>query len=316
MNTPSEPHMVRYSGVRVDPKFAALQKETHVKNLMQAAPGVAAAMMSDPFLLDDFFRVITTEQQLWLTLLNSAEIILCYAGGVAVEPKNLLAVHMLRGIIGPNRHGYLFTYELPHVRGNPYMVEVMSHVVNYAFNPMPEGLGLIKLRADVPVRDGVSLAALRGFGFQGIGVATADASHHGNLSDIVLLELLNPAIFKTAEVISNGSQLPDALRDAQPGVIGGQPSPAQRPAKHDATGGGQPDALSNDDAAELLLYSDLGAARLRAAGGRESNTRAVSTDAIEHGASITDGGANDATGFAGNGATAKPVKARRKQPVT
>jgi RimJ/RimL family protein N-acetyltransferase len=316
MNTLSkEPHLVRYSGLRVDPKYAQMQREHAARNLIQAAPGLVSVLLNDQFSVDDALRVAVKDDiQFWSAWLHSGEILLCYPGGLPVEPRYILAAYTLSGVI-PGRHAILTGYVLPQVRENPYMKRVLQEVINYAFAPTPEGLGLLKLKAGIPVRDAYTAGALRAAGFQIQGMSVLDASYHGQLSDIVFCELMNPAIFKEAEVISGDNELLVPVRDAESSALGGEPIHDERPTADNDAGGGQPDTVHDGVSPELLPTGDVEPSGVPTGARWRSDAIGVRRESKLDGAQESNASGNDTGGTGGNERASRPSKTRRKQPV-
>lgn len=273
----SEVKILRYSGVRAKNQF---EIPNHARAIIKAVPGLAAAMASEPYCIDDAART-ATEQVFWEALISGGEVLLCYHAGSG----NFAAIHALADVM-IGRKALLLSYAAPEARGSAFVDKIMNEVLEYAFAQAPEGLGLMKVQARIATGNSPALGVAAKFGFEAVGILAAEGSFRGSFSDMYLLERLNPSIFPPAEVIQRGIQS-ELEPGAEPAIaIDEFPGAA-------ALGPADVESELDGDAAELLLSADLESTRVSAKRGRGPDAGTVRGDVGRDGSGVTDRAAND-----------------------
>lgn len=210
----------RYTGYRL--KFLEPRQQPYAwaelqRNLQPLAPLMEAASQ-EAYFLDDYLRGLTPAQLLTVGLQDGEIFLALHAGKVA-------GLMMLRDII----HERSATWEAwahPEYRSDYRHRKVLSHfaheVIEYAFKPYgKDGLGLIKLKAEICSQNRPALRAAMALGFRVTGMSWLDAFYNSLPHDMVLLERLNPQYFNLANpdpihVEEEARTAPDA--DLHPGT--------------------------------------------------------------------------------------------------
>ena len=187
----------RFSGFRLqflEPRAAQFQWQQLVQQMQPFKPIIQAASQ-EPYWLDDTLRGMTPEQLLTNGLANGEFFAAIFEG-------KLVCIATVRDIFREHS-GYFEGYSLPEFRtlaGRRLVHQVANEIADYAFAPFGEdGLGLIKLKAEVAQSNRPALCAMRSLHYKVYGSSLADALHHGQYQDTLHLELLNPAFFNAVQ---------------------------------------------------------------------------------------------------------------------
>lgn len=164
--------------------------------IMQYAP-LLDAMKAEPWLFQDCMKDKPTEEMLFEGIAR-AEIFAHYDTGHVAAISMLNDIDMRRGscsILGWAHPLWRGSY-----RGRKLISTWMHEILDYAFAPFgPEGLGLVKINAEVAERNYPAYRAMRAVGFQEIGTSRLAGLFNTTLTDIVLLEKLNPALVRAMQ---------------------------------------------------------------------------------------------------------------------
>lgn len=151
----------------------------------------------EPFFLDDGIRD-GDPVNLLMHVLQKGEFFLCMTHELGTPDNKVVGFAILRDI-SHGRFAYLEAWANPEFRG-PDGKAAMDHhfkeIIEYAFTEWPKGLGLQKIKAEVCVANLPCLYTCDRLGFEPVGRSQLDQFHNGLAYDSVLLELLNPAIFR------------------------------------------------------------------------------------------------------------------------
>lgn len=215
--------MMRFSGLRLPSEegqarvysWAAL-----IQSVMAYAPIIQMALDA-PFGLDDRYRGLSPKA-IFERVLIEGEFFAFFSG------DKFVGFSIFYGIT-PQRSAYWGTFAMPEFRLKSVIRLAAKDLIEYAFKPWPEGLGLIKLKADVPESNRPALRATSRLGFVPIGASLMEGLYYGKPENMILLELLNPAVFKPVidEVKSDGNRgLPTSIPESSgPGTGSSTTSP-------------------------------------------------------------------------------------------
>lgn len=206
------PYPVRYSGYRI--LFSKNQAIDFgaLRNAMEQLRPLYDAAAQEPFFLDDGVRD-GDPVNLLMHVLQKGEFFLCMTQPLGTADNKVVGFAILRDI-SHGRFAYLEAWANPEFRG-PEGKAAMDHhfkeIIEYAFTEWPKGLGLQKIKAEVCVANLPCLYTCDRLGFEPVGRSQLDQFHNGLAYDSVLLELLNPAIFRpVAESIKSDGLIEDA----------------------------------------------------------------------------------------------------------
>lgn len=191
----------RFSGYRI--KFSEKNKQAwHWGNLrktvQQLVPFFELAMQ-EPFFIDDALKQLAP-LDLIMYALRDGEIFACIAD------DQLVGICSFREI-KPGRSAIYDAWAVPEFRAPEHrdkIFQLANEVMEYAFRDFPDGLGLVKVKADIAVGNVPAIVTAQNLGFVPVGMSPLDAFHNGEVHDSLLLELLNPSYFGSAvEVIKS-----------------------------------------------------------------------------------------------------------------
>ena len=177
-----------------------------MRNSLQQLTPLYALAAQDPYFLDDGIRD-GDPLQLLLYVLQRGEFFLC----LTADKKRVIGFAILRDIVHC-RSAHLEAWAHPDFRGphgKPLMDAHFKEIIEYAFEPWPKGLGLQKIKAEVSDANTPCLITCHRLGFEAVGRSQLDQFHNGVAYDSVLLELLNPAVFKPVAESINGFEQQD-----------------------------------------------------------------------------------------------------------
>lgn len=150
------------------------------------------AALNEVGMLDDMWRSLTAEQ-IWDNWLYRGEVFGCF------KDENPVGYLVLSDIV-LGRHATKSGYLIPAER-NHFAFE--QQLLDYAFKNYPDGLGLVKVKSNIP---SLMVEALQGFTVMGecVGGSPYDGLYTGQPSDMLHFEVYSPLI-QSAEVL-NGSE--------------------------------------------------------------------------------------------------------------
>lgn len=188
-----ETDITRYSGYRL--RSLPIDQQVYMREaLMQKVKylePIAQKILSDHQYCDDVWRSATPMQLLAFNLQNG-EIFDCRAYG---ELGAVCSLHDIQH----QRSAFYEGWSEPQFRtfkGRKALVAFARDLFAYAFRPWgDDGLGLKKIKAEVSAENILALKACRALGFKEYGYSPLDSLHRGKPTDMVHLELLNPAYF-------------------------------------------------------------------------------------------------------------------------
>jgi RimJ/RimL family protein N-acetyltransferase len=156
----------------------------------------------EPFYLDDMLAS-QSPMNILSWGINSGELF------VIVHDHAIIGTVKLSFII-PGRFAQMDVWGVPQIRqgyaNNKIVAKTAHEIIDYAFKPFGEdGLGLMKLKANICVQNVPALKAARALRFKQFGVSPLDGFYGGQVYDIVQLELHNPVYFApTIEDLPSG----------------------------------------------------------------------------------------------------------------
>ena len=183
--------LTRVSGLRLksqDPRMRAFELKQAASKLLSLSPILQNAM-DEPFCIDDEYRNLPDALTLWLNFLQSGEVFICQA-----RNGELLGVQALLNV-RPGRSAYWFAYAAPSKRGSRAIFSAAKELLDYAFKPAPEGLGLLKVKAEIAYENTAATRLMHALGGQPMGILRGDGLFHGMLCDMVIVELYNGSLF-------------------------------------------------------------------------------------------------------------------------
>lgn len=306
MTTPSEVRCVRYSGIRLKSPFA--QSSFEIENLagkiVQQIPGFAVELQKNPVVVDDNYRNIT-ELLFWCRAMQQGEVILCHSRST----NDLIGVVFLSDI----KFGASLEFNV--AARTEWLAAVLVELIGYVCKPLPEGLGATKLRSRIHPENSQVLQLVEAAGFRLVGELVAEASYHARPTNMLLVELLNPALFSTGEAINDGIRnTGDATqRDVRPNVVHDGPANEGNDATNHADDGG---GYSDGDADELLRREYMGNAGLHSTAGRGEPDPSELQETVDSGRAGRNGpvSINSASGRVRRKSTGVPKNRRGSKP--
>lgn len=190
-----EIHLRRFSSLRLRSPFASRSLEifklaSDIFNQIGAITGLYQSF------LDDTYRDMS-ELEFWAKAIQDGEVMLIYAG----KGGRFLGVAFLSNI----KPGA--SCQLSFLADAPLLPSILYELLGYIFGG---DLGCAKAVMKVRPEDRTMLALGQNMGFSGIMLHT-DVCYNGAPSPMILMELLNPALFSNGEDLDNA-----ASRSEQP----------------------------------------------------------------------------------------------------
>jgi RimJ/RimL family protein N-acetyltransferase len=196
---------IRYSGYRISLAPPDQQHDMWVTRLTDInflLPHIQEAL-KEPYFVDDSYIDMPFDTLL-RAILESGEVFACFDADHTGE-RTLCGFVLLRDV-RPGRDAWLEAYSLPQYRGGyPAGRRHINQIMEYCFAPWnpeqlpsqklsPKGLGLRKLKASVSAMNTPACTALKRMGFVACGFSPADGLFKGQLTDIITVEKINPAL--------------------------------------------------------------------------------------------------------------------------
>src|SRR5579883_1733916 len=199
---------LRFTGYRLQLQRSSPYEWEKLKRSLAPYLEAWTIALSEPFVLDDCMKG-AVPFDLLMQHLAAGELFVCIHNG------NLAALVTITNIVH-ERHADFHAWANPLFRTdfrNRRILSKFAHeIIDYAFAPfgmtIKDGLGLKKLKAQVPIINRPAGRAARALGFIEVGMSPLDALYNGQPFDTILLELLNPVYFGPAKV----EILPHAVR--------------------------------------------------------------------------------------------------------
>jgi RimJ/RimL family protein N-acetyltransferase len=185
-----------------DPRQLQYALAQFARDIERWRPAFNAAWQ-EPYFLDDELRGYDP-LQLLMRNFDQSELFVCMHG------EHLVGFAYISGIDG--RSGNLEAWVNPDYRTDyrhRKVVSTLAHeILDYVFKPAGQlsaggGLGLAKLKTRIAASNRASLRAAQALGFKPIGVSPLEGFYNSSPTDIVLLEMFNPA-FSAGEEAPNG----------------------------------------------------------------------------------------------------------------
>jgi hypothetical protein len=284
--TPFEPHCKRYSGLRLRSAFSRhnIEIENLATLIISQAPGLAKLLQDNPFLVDDTYRNLT-ESLFWCKGISEGEVVLCHRGAAGA----LCGAAFIRDVhFGGSAELNFFALQ-------DMAYSCFEEVLAYMFRPLMGGLGCLNVRMRIHPQNEQARDLATQFSFASKTVLIADACYHGDPSNMLLVELLNPTVFSAGEEISNAS-----VNRSVP------VSPVQPEQLHDGPGGAGADQAYGDDsgepdwdADELLRHELLGHTGIPATARGTDVDGSMGQPVGRDGASVPDSPGDDSPGPGG-----------------
>lgn len=216
------------SGIRFKsdvPEFRAAEQQLKRKKFMKLfAPLIQEAKQSTLF-IEDGLANTPAEVIVDKFLVNNVEAFI-----VRDENDNFIGFHALENV-QVFKHAELHSWSHPEAVGlhdRRCKLQSLDEVIQYAFTPWPEGLGLLKIKARVCEENIPTLKICHRFGFVCVGKLMMEALHGGQLRNMLLLELYNPQVVGTGDLIDDNrstERSAEPVGDVEPGSVGGMERP-------------------------------------------------------------------------------------------
>lgn len=192
----SEPNLIRYSGIRLAPERKAVALQGMAERIMTIGMPIVQGIFEEPWVLDDSLKA-DAPVDILKGMLDNGEFLLCYTPDNE-ELVMLLAFHS----IYVNRFAHLLAYVLPNFRGQAIVQECGGQALEYAFKPAPDGLGLLKVKAEIAQYNKPSIAAAEKLGFRGTSLLQYEGLFRGQVCHMILAEIFNPNVFVDGEKLN------------------------------------------------------------------------------------------------------------------
>lgn len=154
-------------------------------------------MKLEPYLFQDCLKEKSTEEAIFTDIGNS-EIFAHYDTGHVAAISMLYDIDFVR--CSASLLGWAHPLWRSNYRGRKLISTWMHEILDYAFAPIgPEGLGLVKVNAEVATPNYAAYRAMKAVGFREVGVSRLAGLFNNRLLDIVLLEKLNPAAVRAMQ---------------------------------------------------------------------------------------------------------------------
>lgn len=217
------------SGIRFKsdvPEFRTAEQQLKRKKFMKLfAPLIEDAKKATLF-IEDGLAATPAEVIVDRFLVNNVEAFI-----VRDERDNFIGFHALENI-QVFKHAELHSWSHPEAVGlhdRRCKLQSLDEIIQYAFAPWPEGLGLLKIKARVCEENIPTLKICNRFGFVCVGRLMMEALHGGVLRNMLLLELYNPKVVGTGDFIDDirstersveptGNVEPDIVSGVEPPV--------------------------------------------------------------------------------------------------
>lgn len=210
----------RFTGFRSRFKnLTAVQEVYERENLKKSLVEVLPAweyVCNEPLVVDDAMKHLKP-MDLLMQLLQSGELFMCLHQG------ELVGMGLLTQIVH-ERHAEFHAWIHPNFRGSFARQRIASayvhEIFDYAFRPfghtIADGLGLKKLKTEIPICNRSAGRAAMALGFIEVGRSPLDALYDGTPYDVILLEKLNPGFFApaSAEILPNARRLSESTSAA------------------------------------------------------------------------------------------------------
>ncbi len=216
------------SGIRFKsdvPEFRAAEQQLKRRKFMKLfAPLIEEAKKATLF-IEDGLANTPAEVIVDRFLVNNVEAFL-----VRDEEDSFIGFHALENI-QVFKHAELHSWSHPEATGlhdRRCKLQSLEEVIQYAFAPWPAGLGLLKIKAKVCEENMPTLKICHRFGFVCVGKLMMEALHGGRLRNMLLLELYNPQVVGTGDLIDDSrstERSTESAGDIEPGSVSGVESP-------------------------------------------------------------------------------------------
>ena len=216
------------SGIRFKsdvPEFRAAEQQLKRKKFMKLfAPLIEDAKKATLF-IEDGLANTPAEVIVDKFLVNNVEAFI-----VRDERDNFIGFHAFENI-QVFKHAELHSWSSPDASGihdRKCKLQSLDEIIAYAFAPWPEGLGLLKIKARVCEENIPTLKICNRFGFVCVGRLMMEALHGGQLRNMLLLELYNPQVVGTGDLIDDNrstERSAEPPRGVGPDIISGVEPP-------------------------------------------------------------------------------------------
>lgn len=302
--------MTRYSGLRLRSHFVqqGLEIQNLARQILTETGQMAALLQQAPALVDDRFRGMD-ELSFWCQAVLFGEVIICreqYRTGRIVGTVLISSVK-----IGA-------CADVNFLVGDGHVAAACREILQYIFKPAPAGLGCLKARSWIHPDNREALQLAEVSGFVPRVVLPCEASFHGQLTSMLLVELLNPAVFSTGEELVNGEL--STTGEPANGDVAGTVCPDVRsgaPGTMDIDNGdatGELDAGGYDrnrENIELLQSFNMGGPAVSGSSGREPGLHDDKPEPAGDGAGVADSKPDDSGSTAGRRLTPRKHAAKR-----
>jgi len=184
----SEAEMFKYSGFRLDPtsRTWGLEFETLVNTVLERAGVLIAEALLEPYLFDDRTKENPLKEIVKGLVINSEVFV--------VELERQPVAYAAWRNIRANHRAELEIYVHPSQRKTYLLHEMRTALADYAFAPLPEGLGLIKMTATVHRNNYPALRALKQSGFELKAELPFHGWFEGQTATMLYLERYHPSV--------------------------------------------------------------------------------------------------------------------------
>lgn len=217
---------VKYSGVDLtsenDLQVRAYKWAHMIDTVTKQYGGVIAMAMKEPWYMDDSAREPEMRSVIE-NFLNDGELFACFANDQFVG-----FIGISRVILG--REAYLDAYALPQFRKTILLRRIIDRVIKYCW----ERLGLVKLKAEIAEQNHSSFRACVRLGFGYVGTSPLDGLYLGQPTNMMLLELFNPAYLPTPPEVIHEQEEPHTS-DAGGTAVHAWSEPVRPPADDSAS---------------------------------------------------------------------------------
>jgi RimJ/RimL family protein N-acetyltransferase len=215
----------RFSGLRLKntvPHLRAYELKSVAQRLLPFGFLITEAA-KEQFCIDDSYKKLPSALDLWMTMLHNGEVFIC-----TDADDQVIGIQALLSVV-PARSAQWLAYALPDKRGSRRILKAAMELMDYAFAPFPEGLGLLKVTAKVAIENEPVLRMMHKLGGAPVGTLRCDGLFQGMLCDMVVFEFYHPDLYapqgEPINVITNRGERIQPLCEPG-GAAGGRPDEA------------------------------------------------------------------------------------------